>query len=254
MRPGLGYGSADVEMTKQEIREMVWARLQEERVARFPGARGRIPNFKGAERCADHLESLDVWRRAKFIKANPDSPQRAIRHLALKSGKVVYMAVPRLASDHPFIELDPKKLTGSIYKASSIKGAVDVGRPVSLAEMSKIDLVVCGSVAVNRNGARVGKGGGYSDLEYAIALEARILTRRTPILTTVHPLQIVEREIDLQPYDIAVDIVVTPDEVIECRRSFPRPRGIYWKHLEEEKIASIPVLEKMRRQRTRSKR
>ncbi|MER3460903.1 MAG: hypothetical protein C4303_07295 [candidate division GAL15 bacterium] len=29
---------------------------------------------------------------------------------------------------------------------------------------SHVDLVVCGSVAVNPVGARVGKGGGYSDL------------------------------------------------------------------------------------------
>jgi 5-formyltetrahydrofolate cyclo-ligase len=28
--------------------------------------------------------------------------------------------------------------------------------------------VVCGSVAVNRQGARVGKGGGFSDLEFAL--------------------------------------------------------------------------------------
>lgn len=30
---------------KQEIREKVWGRLRAERVARFPGAQGRIPNF-----------------------------------------------------------------------------------------------------------------------------------------------------------------------------------------------------------------
>src|SRR5690348_6585883 len=34
---------------KQEVRERVWDLLQREGVARFPGARGRIPNFRGAE-------------------------------------------------------------------------------------------------------------------------------------------------------------------------------------------------------------
>ena len=33
---------------KQAIRERVWALLERERVARFPGATGRIPNFAGA--------------------------------------------------------------------------------------------------------------------------------------------------------------------------------------------------------------
>lgn len=31
-------------------------------VARFPGTKGRIPNFVGAERAALQLESLPVWR------------------------------------------------------------------------------------------------------------------------------------------------------------------------------------------------
>ncbi len=97
---------------------------------------------------------------------NPDSPQRAIRQKALAEGKIVYMAVPRLRSDKPFIELDPKKIKCSPFAASSIKGATQYGRPVTLAKVKKIDLVVCGSVAVNRRGARVGKGGGYSDLEF----------------------------------------------------------------------------------------
>ena len=33
---------------KQAVRERIWALLEDERVARFPGARGRIPNFAGA--------------------------------------------------------------------------------------------------------------------------------------------------------------------------------------------------------------
>ena len=34
-----------------------------------------------------------------------------------------------------------------------------MGRPVSIDEVPPIDLIVCGSVAVNRRGTRVGKGG-----------------------------------------------------------------------------------------------
>ena len=37
---------------KDEIRKKVWLRLKEQKVARFPGAEGRIPNFIGAEACA----------------------------------------------------------------------------------------------------------------------------------------------------------------------------------------------------------
>jgi 5-formyltetrahydrofolate cyclo-ligase len=69
------------------------------------------------------------------LKSNPDSPQRAIRHKALAEGKIVYMAVPRLRNQQPFIELDPAKLNCSLYVASSIKGATKAGRFVGLDEV-----------------------------------------------------------------------------------------------------------------------
>jgi 5-formyltetrahydrofolate cyclo-ligase len=236
-------------MTKQDLREHVWTLLESKRVARFPGARGRIPNFKGAEKCAELVAKLEVWQPARVIKANPDSPQRAIRHLALKQGKTIYMAVPRLREEKCFLELDPKRLGKNVYAASSIKGAFEFGRQVGIAEMKLVELILCGSVAVRRDGARVGKGGGYSDLEFAIAREAEIIDAKTPIITTVHPLQIVDREIPLKPHDIPVDFIITPDEIIECRTSIGRPKGIYWRFLDQEKIDAIPLLKRMSRSR-----
>jgi 5-formyltetrahydrofolate cyclo-ligase len=233
--------------TKEELRAEIWRALQEHKVARFPGAEGRIPNFIGAEACAKRLAQTGYWKTAKFLKVNPDSPQRAIRQQALAEGKVIYMAVPRLRSDKPFIELDPKKLKCSPFAASSIKGAGQHGRPITLAEVKNIDLVVCGSVAVNRRGARVGKGGGYSDLEFALLTEEGKISAQTPIVTSVHPRQVVGAEIPMTEHDIPLSAIVTPDEVIETRTPFARPGGIYWKMLPEEKIADIPVLSNRRR-------
>jgi 5-formyltetrahydrofolate cyclo-ligase len=228
--------------SKNEIRKKIWSRLQEEKVARFPGAEGRIPNFIGAEACARVLLQMQFWHDAKVLKANPDSPQRAIRQKALEEGKIIYMAVPRLSSDKPFVELDPKKLQCSAYVASSIKGAAKYGRPVNLKEVKKIDLIVCGSVAVNHQGARVGKGGGYSDLEFALLTEEKKIGRNTPIITSVHPLQIVNEQIPMTEHDIPLKAIVTPNEIIEIESTLPRPKGIYWEMLPPEKIAAIPVL------------
>jgi 5-formyltetrahydrofolate cyclo-ligase len=228
--------------TKDKIRDEIWKLLQERKVARFPGVEGRIPNFIGAEACAKQLAETPYWKAAKFLKINPDSPQRAIRQKGLEEGKTIYMAVPRLRSDKPFIELDPKKLKCSSYVASSIKGAGQHGKPVSLANVAKIDLVVCGSVAVNRKGARVGKGGGYSDLEFALLTEQKKISANTPIVTSVHPLQIVDEEIPMTEHDIPLSAIITPAEVIELQSSFSRPKGIYWTMLAQEKIDEIPVL------------
>ncbi|MFQ6058816.1 MAG: 5-formyltetrahydrofolate cyclo-ligase [Anaerolineae bacterium] len=227
---------------KEEIRHRIWALLVEEGVARFPlPIQGRIPNFVGAEGAASRLARLPTWRRAKVIKANPDSPQRPVRERALRAGKTVYMAVPRLRKMKPFIELEPRRLD-DVRRASTIRGAFALGRPVSLDDMPPIDVIVAGSVAVNRVGARIGKGGGYSDLEYAIGRQAGLIGEDTVVVTTVHPLQIVEEELEMTEHDIPVDIIVTPDEVIYTEHRFPKPLGIYWDHLSREKIEHIPVL------------
>ena len=228
--------------TKNEIRESVWQLLQEKKVARFPGAKGRIPNFLGAEACAKQLAETRYWKAARVLKINPDSPQRAIRQKALADGKTIYMAVPRLRSDKPFIALDPKKLKCSPFAASSIKGAGQYGRPVTLDEVENIDLVVCGSVGVNRQGARVGKGGGYSDLEFALLTLEKKIDRRTPVVTSVHTLQIIDEEIPMTEHDIPLSAIVTPTEVIEITTKFPRPEKIYWNILPREKLDDIPVL------------
>jgi 5-formyltetrahydrofolate cyclo-ligase len=239
----------DAVKTKIEIREEIWSLLQRKKVARFPGAAGRIPNFIGAEACARMLAGSDLWKNARVLKCNPDSPQRAIRRQALADGRIIYMAVPRLRAREPFIELNPKQLECSPHVASAIKGAAQYGRPVTLDQVRKIDLVICGSVGVNRQGARVGKGGGYSDIEFALLTEAKKIAPKTPIVTSVHVLQIIDEEIPMTEHDIPLTAIVTPDEMIEIKPRFNRPGGIYWEMLPQEKIDTIPILKAKQRKR-----
>ena len=233
---------------KAEIREAVWQLLTAERVVRFPGANGRIPNFVGAESASAVLRGLSVWRKAQVIKVNADAPQLPVRRAALAEGKIVYMAVPRLRGEKCFIELDPSRLGGRATLAASIKGAIRYGRGVSPREMKQVDLVVCGAVAVARDGARLGKGGGFADLEYGLLREESRVRELTPIVTTVHLLQVVRHKVPMLAHDIPVDYVVTPTDAIATRSAYPRPRGIYWDLLPAPKVNAIPALRKRGRQ------
>jgi 5-formyltetrahydrofolate cyclo-ligase len=153
------------------------------------------------------------------------------------------MAVPRLADELPFWRLDPDEIDVPVHRAASIKGAAQHAVPVGVDEMPHIDLVVCGSVAVERDGARLGKGGGYSDLEFAIGVEAGIIDHDTPIATTVHRCQILESgAIPVTAHDFGLDLIVTPEDTIRSATSIERPTGVLWDHLEDEKRQSIPVL------------
>jgi 5-formyltetrahydrofolate cyclo-ligase len=230
---------------KAQARDAVWREMEIRGVGRFPGIRGRIPNFVGAERAALHLHGLRIWREARTVKINPDAPQLPVRRMALRDGKRVYMAVPRLRTAECFLELDPARLGKRALQAASIRGAERLGRPVRLEALPRLDLIVCGAVAVSAWGARVGKGGGFSDLEYGLLAEAGLVGPKTPIVTSVHPTQILPGMLEMQPHDIPVDVVVTPEGVITLRPEYPRPRGIYREALTPEKIAEVPALREL---------
>jgi 5-formyltetrahydrofolate cyclo-ligase len=211
----------------------------------FPAPGGRIPNFKGAEAAASRVQTLDTWRGARVIKCNPDSPQLPLRRAALGEGKTVYMAVPRLRQEECFLELDPAVLGRNISKAATIKGAFEHGRPVRPEDVRPIGLIVAGSVAVAADGSRAGKGGGYSDLEFAVLTEFGKIRPDVPVITTVHELQVVDEPPPMHPHDISLDLIVTPERVIECSRPYRRPEGVYWDLISRERIEEIPAVKRL---------
>lgn len=235
-----------VDAAKQAIRERVWDDLERSGVARFPRPIvDRIPNFVGADQAAERAAALAPWRRAEVLKANPDSPQAPLRRLALEDGKVLYMAVPRLREARCFVRLDPRRIRET-KAAASIRGALRLGEPTHPKDLPRIDLVVAGAVAVNTRGARIGKGGGYSDLEFALARHFHAVGEATPVLTTVHTRQVLAEDLPMRPHDEPVDLIALPDRVIHADPGFPKPKGILWNLLGEEQVAAIPILRELR--------
>ena len=202
-------------MAKQDIRMKIWHLMEERKIATFPKpVFHRIPNFLGAEKAAQRLRELPEYKGAKTVFCNPDSPQRPVREMALRDGKVLVMATPRLR--HGFLLLDPSTIPQNrIFEASSIRGAFKHGRFIKPSEV-KVDLFVAGSVAVSQDGGRLGKGTGYSDQEYTILKQEGGLVPEVLVVTTVHDAQIVEK-IPRDEWDVPVDVIVTPTRIIRVK-------------------------------------
>jgi len=230
-------------MDKQSLRESVWDELEAEGVARFPfPPHGRIPNFVGAPDAGDRLAATDAWTDAAVVKANPDAPQLPLRRRALRAGKTVYMAVPRLASEEPFYELDPDRLDEAAYDdAATVSKVADYADTVAVDDMAAVDLVLSGSVAVSERGARVGKGEGYSDLEWAVLAMDGLVDDGTTVATTVHERQV--RDVpEPDAHDVPMDLVCTPDRTVRTGTPYDRPTGLDADRLDDERLAEIPVL------------
>lgn len=232
-----------VSMDKQALRERVWRELEAKNITTFPKpARGRIPNFVGSRTAATLLRSLPTYAQARTIFVNPDAAQLAVRELALRDGKRLIMATPRLREG--FILLNPTEIKDA-RGAASIRGAFKHGKKTSVHGV-KVDLIVEGSVVVDRKGGRAGKGSGFGDLEFAILRETGAITDKTPIVTTVHPLQIVD-EVPMSEHDVSVDFIVTPDRIIETTHDHQKPPGIIWELLPSDVFKRMPILAELRR-------
>jgi len=230
---------------KDELRARIWALLNSERASVGDGT-GHIPDFVGAEAAASHLAQLDVWTQAQIVKCNPDPPQIPVRLKALQAGKTVYMAVPRLQDERCFVKVTASAMQAKgvpLREAATVKGALKHGRLMHFDEMQPIDLVVVGCVAVSHLGGRTGKGAGFADLELGMLRELSLVRLATPIVTTVHPLQIVEAdELPMASHDSPLDWICTPEGPIETHTPYPRPAGLVWKSIQPEQFDSIPVL------------
>jgi len=232
-------------MDKQDLRERVWDDLEESGEARFPfPPHGRIPNFAGAGDAADRLADTGAWADADVVKANPDAPQLPVRRAALRAGKTVYVAVPRLRDEECFLRLDPAEVA-DVDDATTVSGISEHGTPVGPEAVEPVDLIVSGSVAVTERGERVGKGEGYSDLEFALLREFDRVDDDTATVTTVHERQVVDEKIPTGDHDVPMDFAVTPERVVDTDAPATKPAGIEWDALGEERREEIPVLARL---------
>ncbi|KAM3828879.1 methenyltetrahydrofolate synthase domain-containing protein isoform 2-T3 [Vipera latastei] len=236
-------GSSGV--SKWDIRNKIWDYMEAHNLADFPRpVHHRIPNFKGASLASVQIPDLGEFQSARTVKANPDSPQKDIRFLALEARKTLLVPTPRLrAGLFNRIVPPPGATKETLRKCATSQGVRDYSVPVGLDAKVHVDLIVVGSVAVSEKGWRIGKGEGFADMEYAMMVSMGAIGQRTVVITTVHDCQVVDiPEELLDDHDLTVDYILTPTRIIktECKR--PKPWGIMWHKISQETLRKIPVL------------
>lgn len=234
-----------VSTIKNKLRHEIWKHLEEHNLARFPRpVYNRIPNFVGAEKAAIRIRELKEFTKADVVKVNPDAPQAYVRQIVVEEGKTLLMPTPRISAG--FLRLDSKRIPKQmIRKAISISGAFKIGQRIPVSKLPTVDLVVAGSVAVSLEGGRIGKGEGYSEIEYGVLRESGLVDDHVKIATTVHDCQLVGA-FPIERHDLPVDYVLTPTKLYETKTRLPRPKGIYWELVTPEMLRKIPILEELR--------
>lgn len=194
---------------KEELRDHIYNLLNNRGLTNPKQSFGRIPKFKGELKAAKLLKNTCEWENSQIIFSSPDSAQKKVREYALRDGKDLIMASPKLKNGYLYI--NSEDASGRESRAATIKGAFEIAQRVE--NFPTVDLVVEGSVAVDLTGGRLGKGGGYADQEIEHLYRENAITENTPIVTTVHEAQIVEK-VPLESHDKKINMIVTPKRVI----------------------------------------
>ncbi|XP_071490575.1 methenyltetrahydrofolate synthase domain-containing protein-like [Diadema antillarum] len=239
-------------ISKESIRQKIWNYLEENDIAAFPRpVHHRIPNFKGAAAACDRLQSMEIFRKARTVKVNPDKPQQQARFMALEARKTLLVPTPRLKSGL-FNRIDPPHGANKnmLRTCSSSQGVRQYSTPIGLKAEVKVELVIIGSVAVSPTGLRIGKGEGYADMEFAMMSSMGAVTQETVVVTTVHDCQVLDDmpEHLFGEHDLSVDYILTPTRTIQCDNQRVKPKGIAWHLLSKEKFSEIPILRILRKE------
>ena len=197
-------------MNKDSMRKMIWDFLEDNHLSiHLKSPHDRIPNFIGSTAAAKLLRNTQEWINSKVIFSSPDTAQKKVREYALADKKILIMASPKLKKG--YVSINPKNTLNKEKIASTIDGAFKFGN--SIKTFPKVDMVIEGSVAVDLMGNRLGKGGGYGDKEISYLFSQNVINNKTPIVTTIHESQIVEK-VPMEKHDKKINMIVTTERVI----------------------------------------
>ncbi|CAF0905371.1 unnamed protein product [Rotaria sordida] len=242
-----------LQLIKARARTLIWDIMELKNEISYPHpVHGRIPNFRNNPNCSMNLAQLEEFQRARVIEICPSLAQEHLRLFSLSEGKVVLTPAPSVGNAL-FYKLDPKFLhVQDLSRAATKSGAAALGTIVNLTAIGNlhVDIFIVASVVANPiNGARLGKGKGYGDIEYAMMHQLGACNDKTLVVTTVHESQLLNDlpESVMTEHDLSVNIIITPQRIIYTQNKFSRPKEINWNDIDNETMLNLPVLKEFQR-------
>lgn len=239
-------------MDAKTARIMIWEELR--KVAR-PDSRFSwnfaefITDYEGSDKCAQLLCQQPFYKSAKVIFITPDNNLVDFREQALRDGKTILMT--NYGITRGVFCIRPEWVpAGKEDLAATLDGVQRYWKHMTLKkikeEIGQIDFLVTGASAITPAGLRFGKGHGYFDLEWAMFYTIGVVGLETPVVAVGHDCQVVDVDVVAQPYDTAIDYIITPTRVIQTRNEFPKPtKGVLWSLLAPGMLEQIPPLQEL---------
>lgn len=207
-----------------------------------------VPDFDGSRLAQERIRAMDAYMDARVVFIAPDNSLNGLIRDSLGDGKQV--VVPTYAMRRGMVLLDPDSVPVEHREfASTLDGLERFGHTMAvddLRALGRIDLMVTGAIALTRGGVHVGSGDAFLDIEWGILSTLGLVAPETPVLGLVHERQVVDADLTPKPLDITVDTIVTPQAAVPTAPHHPRPKGIVWSQLDEQRLATIAYLRELK--------
>jgi len=200
----------------------------------------RYPHFVGAEKASIRAAVLDEFIAAKVVLVSPGVA--VLSDTVLSQGKMLVSPTPGLREEKVLQQLVKNDQAETIKTDGKRRQKF---RRLELNEDAKIDVLVVGSMLVDKTGRRMGKKWEQVGLEFVLG---GLPSQNLIVITLVHDCQVVEELPGefFSPMDVPVDIIITPSRVIRVKDRLPKPRSILWDKVTEGMLEEIPVLKAAR--------
>ncbi len=242
-------------MDSKEARFIIWEKLR--KVAK-PDSRFSwefsefITDYEGSENCTKILTSTDIYKNSNIIFVTPDNNLETLREQIIRDKKTLLMTNYGIKRG-VFVVYPGSVPEGKEELASTLDGVQRFWQFRTLSELKsefdRIDALVTGASAITPSGIRFGKGHGYFDLEWAMFFTKGLVDKTTPVFAVGHECQVMESDVQVRPYDTAIDYIVTNERLIKTRNEFPKPEmGVIWSLLEKGMLEQIPPLQELWRE------